>query len=192
MSTLDTNSTRLSDDDRYELANRAQNQQRVNSPRHFVVFGIILLMVAIVILASAWRSQSSAIKQNQQAARKLVEVQNAISNIRALEAQSDSATENKDFDPIPGILSKIEGLGSQANLKNPIKVPQQGERVEGEAILKSYSYTNINEPSLEKMLDWVRLAEQEIPGLHVREITIKPRQQYWSMDVVLGRYERRP
>jgi len=38
MSTLDARQTRLSADDRYELASRAQNQQRLNAPKHLIVF----------------------------------------------------------------------------------------------------------------------------------------------------------
>jgi type II secretory pathway pseudopilin PulG len=193
MSTLDANKARLSADDRYELASRAQNQERVNSPRHFVAFGIVLLVIAFVVLVSAWRSQVNSVKQNEFAATTLVDIENTIEEIRALEAQGDSSPDSGIYDPLPDILSTIQSLGKEANLKSDVRLPRnQGERTEGEAILKTYPYDNINDPSLERLLDWVRLAEEKIPGLHVREISITPRQQHWSMNIVLARYERKP
>ncbi|NQX95989.1 MAG: hypothetical protein HRT64_13930 [Erythrobacter sp.] len=142
---------------------------------------------------SAWRSQVSATKQNALAATNIVSIESLINEIRELEVASDTDVQNSDYDPLPDILSTLQGIGEQAQLKNPIGLPRnQNERPEGEAILKTYPYQNINDPSLEKLLDWVKLAEEQIPGLHVRELSIEPRQQFWSMDIVLARYERKP
>ncbi len=193
MSTLDANKARLSADDRYELATRAQNQQRLNAPRHLIAMGMVLLAVSLIAAGFAWKTQAGAKKKNEAAANNLVKIESLIEQIQSLQAASTGSAQLDILKPLPDILSTLESLGPRASLKNSIALPRnQNSRPEGDLILKTYSYENINDPSIERLLDWVRLAEQEIPGLHVREISIEPRQQYWSMDVILARYERKP
>jgi hypothetical protein len=192
MSTLDTANARLSADDRYELATRAQNQHRLNSPRHLIMLGLLLLVIALVVLGVAWQTQSAAIDKNERAARDLVKIENLITEIRALElAQADSTLE-MNFEPLPDILSTLESIARRAQLESELGLPRNaGSRPEGNAILKTYPYT-ISDPSLEHLLDWVKISEQEIPGLQVRELSIQPRNQLWTLSVVLARYERKP
>ena len=194
MSTLDANQPRLSADDRYELASRAQNQQRLNAPRHLIVLGGLLLVIAIIAFIIAWQTQSAATKKNGKAARELVRIETLIAEITSIQATQSGNPDKDVTDPLPGILSTLESLGSRAGLSNTdsVKIPtNQNQRPEGEAILRTYQYRNVRDQSLEKLINWVRLAEQEVPGMHIREISIEPRSNTWSMDVVLARYERK-
>lgn len=191
MSTLDAGKARLTPDDRYELATRAQSQHRLNSPRHLIMLGLLLLVVSLIVLGVAWQTRASAIDSNEKAARDLVRIENLIEEIGALRAAQASSSTQDLFEPLPDILSTLQALGRRAELQNDVGIPRNpGSRTEGNAVLKTYPYS-INDPSLGHMLDWVKLAEQEIPGLQVREIEIQPRNQAWSMSVVLARYERR-
>lgn len=191
MSTFDTNQARLSADDRYELASRAQNQQRLNAPRHLIVLGVILLFIALIALGVAWQTRASLIDTNRKAARDLVKIEGLITEIRTLQATLDSSPDDDILQPLPDILSNLETLGRRAGLSSIGLPKNQSSRPEGDAILRTYPYENIRDKSLENLLNWVRLAEQEIPGLHVREIVIEPRSTAWTLDVVLARYERR-
>jgi hypothetical protein len=191
MSTLDARQSRLTADDRYELAMRAQNQQRLNSPKHLIVLGILLLVVSLVAFGVAWQTQRSALEKNELAARDLARVESLIQDIQSLQAAQAVNPNDEMLRPLPGILSTLENLGERAGL-DAVGLPRnQGSRTEGDAELKTYPYNNVRAQSLESLLNWVRLAEQEIPGLHVRELTIEPRTTAWSMDVVLARYERK-
>lgn len=191
MSTLDAGRARLSADDRYELAMRAQNQQRLNAPRHLIVLGVIFLLISIIAFAIAWQTQRAAQEKNAQAARDLANLENIIAQIQTLQAAQIANPNDENLRPLPGILSTFENLGERAGLERVALPQNQGSRIEGQAVLKTYPYNNVRSHSLENLLSWVRLAEQEIPGLHVRELTIEPRSTAWSMDVVLARYERR-
>lgn len=192
MSALDARQSRLSADDRYELASRAQNQQRLNAPKHLIVLGVMLLVIALIALGIAWQTQSAAAEKNAKAARDLIKIENLIADISLLQATQSTDTESDILKPLPGILSRLEAMGEQAGLESGIGLPRnQSSRPEGDLILRSYPYSNVRDKSLESLINWVRLAEQEIPGLHVREISIQPRTNTWSLDVVLARYERR-
>ncbi|HCT46706.1 MAG: hypothetical protein CMJ35_14840 [Phycisphaerae bacterium] len=192
MSTLNAENARLTQDDRYELATRAQNQQRLNSPRHFIMLGLLLLVIMLIVLGVAWQTRSAAISQNESAARDLVKVQNLIEEINMLQAAQSSGTETDIYEPLPDLYSTLQSLGTRAQLKNDIGIPRDpGSQTQGNVVLKTYKYT-INDPSLGHLLDWVKLAEQEIPGMHAQSLKIQPRTQFWNMEVVLARYERRP
>lgn len=192
MTTLDANNTRLTPDDRYELATRAQNQQRTNSPRHLIMLGVLLLIVSLIVLGIAWQTQAAAVNANNKAARELVKIENLISEIRALKLAQQQSGQEDIYKPLPDILSTLQGLAKQAQFESDLGLPRNPiNRPEGNAILKTYPYT-VSDPSLEHLLDWVRLAQQQIPGLQVRELSIQPRNQNWTMSVVLARYERKP
>ena len=189
MRTLDARQTRLSADDRYEPASRAQNQQRLNAPKHLIVLGTLLLIVSLITLIVAWQTQAAAADSNQRTAREMIRIENLIMDITRLQATQSTNPDGGLLDPLPDILSTLDNLGKRAGIGLP---RNQSARPEGDAILRSYPYRNIRDASLEDLLNWVRLAEQEIPGMHVREISIEPRTTAWSMDVVLARYERKP
>lgn len=192
MSTLDAGGTRLTPDDRYELATRAQSQQRLNSPRHLIMLGLMLLVIALIVLVAAWQTQRSAIDKNAKAARDLVKVENLITEIQGLKLAQQQSGQEDIFQPLPDILSQLQGLARRAEFENELGLPRNpGSRPEGNAILKTYPYT-VRDASLVHLLDWVRLAEDEIPGLEVRELSIQPSNQNWTMSVVLARYERKP
>ena len=192
MSTLSANNARMTPDDRYELATRAQNQQRLNSPRHLIMLGLLLLIIALIVLGVAWQTRAAAMKKNELAANNLVRVENLIEEIRVLKATQASSTQRDQFEPLPDLYSTLQSLGTRAQLQNDIGIPRNpGSRQEGNAVLKTYTY-QINDPSLEHLLDWVKLAEQEIPGMYAQSLEIQPRNQFWHMEVVLARYERKP
>lgn len=192
MTTLDAGNTRLTPDDRYELATRAQNQQRTNSPRHLIMLGVLLLFVSLIVLGVAWQTQAAAAKSNAQTARELVKIENLIAEIQALKIAQAQSGQEDIYQPLPDILSTLQNLAKQAQFEADLGLPRNPiNRPEGNAILKTYPYT-VSDPSLEHLLDWVRLTQQQIPGLQVRELSIQPRNQHWTLSVVLARYERKP
>lgn len=190
MSTLDSSGARLSPDDRYELASRAQSQQRLNYPRHLIVLGLGLVVVSVIVLVVAWQARGGAEKNNARRARELVQIQALIEEINTLKgAQADSAQQDL-FQPLPGILSQLQSYGRQAGLANDVGLPKNGgSRPEGNAILRTYPYT-VRDPSLAHLLDWISISQRQIPGLEVRELSLQPSNQLWTLTVVLSRYER--
>lgn len=190
---MDTRQERLSPDDRFELASRAQNQQRLNAPRHLIVLGSMLLVIALIALGVAWQTQSAANEKNNREARDLARIESLIERTETLRATQTANPDDDILKALPDLLSTLDNLGKQAGIESGVGLPRNpGSRPEGDAILRTYPYNGIRDASLEDLLNWVRLAEEDIPGLHVREISIQPRTNAWSMDVVLARYERKP
>tara|TARA_R110002096_G_scaffold173781_2_gene347992 strand:- start:153360 stop:153929 length:570 start_codon:yes stop_codon:yes gene_type:complete len=179
---------RLSADDRYELASRAAMHERQSRPVHFVVFGLIVFVAALIFIAVAWNHNSAANKKllgNHLAA---VNVERMIAQISELESAQTQSTDDDRFSPIPDIKTRIERIGEQMGLSIPIPRNTQ-PRTEGNARLLSFPYT-VRDESLEKILQWIQQSQTQIPGLEVREITINLNAKSWQTKVTLTRYER--
>jgi len=190
MSSLSPSSTRLTADDRYELAAKAQNQQRLNYPKHLIVLGGLLVFVSIVVLVIAWQLRGSAIKANTRGIRDLAQIRQYIEEITMLGAAQENNPNQLEHEPIPDMLSQLKRFGTQAKLENEIGLPVRPKNTpQGNARKLTYPYT-VRDPSLEHLLDWVKRSTQQIPGLEVTELTIKPGKQGWTLSVTFTRYER--
>jgi len=191
MSSLRTPSGRLSPDDRYELAARAQNQQRLNYPRHLIVLGGLLVFISIVLLAIAWQIRSSAISSNTKKADDLVRIKQYIGDINALALAQKINPRQNEYDRIDDILSQFQRLASQSKLEHDIGLPIRPKTIPvGNARKLTYPYT-VRDNSLEHLLDWVKISKEQIPGLEVSDLSIKPNTQDWTLTVTFTRYERK-
>jgi len=181
---------RLSADDRYELASRAQNQQRLNYPKHLIFVGVLLVVVSIIVLVLAWQSRAGAQTSNTRRAYELTQIEALIANIQTLEQSQSTETSQDQFQPIPDILSKFKQYARQAKLSTELGLPNQPKsRLMGNARLMTYPYA-IRDPSLEHLLDFVKITTSQIPGLEVTDMMIKPGKQDWLLTITLSRYER--
>ncbi len=182
--------TRLSSDDRYELASIAQNQQRLNSPKHLLGLGVFAVILSLIILGIAWQSRASATKALASDTYDLENIRGLIADITSLEASQTNNPNQDQFKSIPDILSQLKRFGVQAGLEHDIGLPiKPKSRPEGNAKLMTYPYS-LRDESLEHMLDWIRISTEQIPGLEVTDLTIKPARNDWTMTVTLSRYER--
>ncbi len=190
MSHLEISHDRLSADDRYELAAKAQNQQRLNYPTHLIALGLILVFASIVVLAIAWQVRARAHKDNLKAANNLAQIKLLINDIQLLEMAQTNDSNFDEHTPIPDMLSKFKRYASQAKLKNELGIPKNPtSRREGNARKMTYPYT-VMDPSLEHLLNWVKIATEQTPGLKVTDLEIKPTKLNWTMRVTFTRYER--
>ena len=183
-------STPMSSDDRYELASIAQNQHRLNNPKHLLGMGIFVVILSVIFLAIAWQSRSSATKALANDTRTLENIRELIADITSLEESQANSSGQDQFKSIPDILSQFKRFGVQAKLEHDIGLPKDPKsRPEGNAKLMTYPYT-LRDESLEHLLDWIRISTEQIPGLEVTDLTIKPARNDWTMTVTLSRYER--
>jgi len=189
MSTLH-NESRLSPDDRYELASRAVMHERQSRPVHFVVMGMFVFVASLIFLAVSWNHNSAADDKLVNNSVELINVERMINQIAELETARSQSTGDDMFAPIPDILTRLTRIGEQVGLENDLNLPRNPPaRTEGAARLLSYQYT-IRDASLERILMWIQRSQDQVPGLQVREITINLNAKSWLVKVTLTRYER--
>jgi cell division protein FtsB len=181
----------LGEDQRAELAAIAARTQHANQPRNVVLLAGLLAAVAILILSVAWRANASALEQAELAQDRARAAASKAAELRALE-QAGATRSSEVNEPIARMLSRIERAGVDAGLKNQIPVPgQRAGTVERRLGTRQMQLTyQLRDPSFEALARFMQRAVQEVPGLEVYSIRIRPEQQNWFLEVVFSRWER--
>ncbi len=187
--------TKLSEDDRFELAQRASMASRAAKPLMPLALGGLALVVGLIALL--WTSMARA-----EAVRNLGSQQRTLDRVVAIE-QSFAAIETRKnqgatgvHEPLPDILSRLERAATDVGMAKPAFPQDRADDQQG-VIDRRLTYTVRDEP-LETTLAWIDLAMQRIPGLEVHDIklVISPSgrggntENSWIVTVTLARWER--
>lgn len=183
---------RMSEDERYEQAMSAAASERRNRPRHLLLIPLLLFCIAGLVLAFALFSRETArlrLEQQEMRYDRLVE---GVVQLRQLSLDSqDSNGHNSLGEPINDLLSRMETYATQAGLQEKPRVPQQRRDSTRGAVRPRYIYPAMTDRSLSALLDWLRISQNNVPGLFVYSITLRPvPSRGWSMDVTFARWER--
>jgi hypothetical protein len=188
-------SVRLSEDDRYEIAARAEAGARANRPTHLVLIGGLALLIAAGGAGLAWRADAAAASALKRKSNELVLINERSSVLADLVQRQIEAPQDDQNAPIPDMLSRLQNAAREAGLDTLPEVPRTENESFQNARRVNYRYTardrsQVRDQSLEKMLTWISLATERIPGLYVRQISLKPQANAWMMEVTFARYER--
>ncbi len=181
---------RLSDDDRYALATRADAGTRANRPSHLVAIGGLALLLCLIIAAFAWRADAGAAKALNHESSILEDIRVRADRLAELKADLAAAPTDDRYRPIPDILSRISNLATEAGMTSAIPVPATGSNPYQESRRLTYQYRNLRVESLEPVVAWINLTTQRIPGLHPTGIKLTPQANAWQVDIMFARYER--
>lgn len=182
--------TRLSDDARFELAMGAAAAERRNRPRAMVVVSCVVLAVALVIAAAGVSARASARRTLARDLADQAAVEEMAQEWERLDAQARESGDVALGTKIPNLVSKVEEAAARAGLKDPLKKPRVTPRSANGGTMNEYYYTDVKDPSLKALMEWLRLATTEIPGLEIVGVDLKPEATAWNMTVTLRRWER--
>lgn len=181
---------RLSDDDRYSLAARADAGARANRPTHLVAIGALALLLCLTVAAFAWRADASAAKLLRRESFTLDSIRIRADRLAELRADLAAAPTDDRYRPVPDILSRMSNLATEAGITGSIAVPTTGTNLFQESRRLTYQYRNLRVDSLESVVRWVNLCIERIPGLHPTGIKITPQANAWQVDIMFARFER--
>lgn len=190
MTDASTPMTPLTDDERYEMTASAHASQRRNRPRHLVALGAAVLAVGAIALLAAWSSNRGADARLERAREELTQIKGETAKLEQIRTIARERPAGVDpYQPIPTFLSQLEELATEAGLANTPPIPQKRSIAVGGGQRVEWPYV-VNDPSLEALLSWVRLAIDRIPGTFPHSIDISPTGEQWRMRVSFARYER--
>lgn len=181
----------LTDDERYDLAMVAAASERSNRPKNLIVIPLLLFVVAsIMLIYGLFTLESGRVQLRSQESR----VNNLINNIvilKELEQTGEAPGEEGILDPIPDFLTRAEACATDAKLaKSPALPATRRDRYPGFVRVRQV-YSNVVDPSLPALLEWVRLTQERIPGIFVYSLALKPAgDRGWTLDVTYARWER--
>ncbi len=181
---------RLSDDDRYSLATRAESGTRANRPTHLVALGALALLLTVTVTAFAWRADARAARQLRNASFEVDNIRLRAERLAELRAVQAAAPTDDRYRPIPDILSRMSNIAREAGIQGTLSVPTTGTNPYQESRRITYRYMGLRLESLEPLAAWVNLAMQRIPGLHVIGVKIVPQANAWQVDIIFARFER--
>ena len=180
----------LGDDARFELAMAAAGRERTNRPRALVMLAIAVLIVASVAAMWGLASRRSARATLTRALADQAAVEAMNSDWNRLVAEEKDSGADRIGTRMPDLLTKLEGFATQAGLKDKPNPPRQNPQTRSGVTVTEYYYTNVKDPSLKPLLEWLRLATAQIPGLEVYSLNLRPDPNNWSMTVTFRRWER--
>lgn len=182
---------KFTEDDRYDIAMVAAASERRNRPKNLILIPVGLFVIASLVLAYGLFSVESGRVRLEQQERRYNDLVQRVVQISELEQTGQDGAAENDLEPIRDFLSRAEGYARQANL-DPVPVVPQRRQDRSRGLLRvRYVYTNVTNVSLTKLLDWIRITQDSVPGVFVPNLTLKPAgTRGWTMDVTFARWER--
>lgn len=181
--------TRLSADDRYDLAISGESASRRNRPSHLVVIAGFVFVAACAVLGFSSCESSRANADLNRRISQQTKIADMLAELAAIE-RADDPEADAVFDPYPGFRSKMEEIAAEVGLSEKLEFAKRNsaQDVPGAARV-SFDYS-IEEPTLGPMLAFARAATEQIPGTYVAGIKLRPRPDKWEMDIKFERWER--
>jgi hypothetical protein len=187
--------TRLNEDDRYDSAQRAAMAVRAARPTGPLIIGGLALVVSVIALlwVSAQRGQAlQRLASEQRRLEEIVSIEQSFATIKTLQSRGASGVNA----PLSDLYTRIEQAAISVGLDKP-SIPTDSAVPQGGVIDRRLTYT-VRTAELNKVLRWIELAMQRVPGLEVNDIDlaieqIQRNQQQngqWTVKVVLARWER--
>lgn len=182
---------KLGEDAKFELSLAATARERRNRPM-VLVFGAAALLIVSGLLAiygvatrASARSELRIRQEDQSRAEALVGEWKRL-------VQAETASPVASGIQKPFKISSMEDLAVRARMKNKPTPPSTREdKSRPGLIITRYTYPDVRDPNLDALVEWVRIATEEMQGLDVESITLKPEPAAgWKMDVTFRRWER--
>ncbi len=182
---------RISEDERFEAAMQASGNERRNRPLSLVWLGGALLAASVLTLIAGWWSKRSAESHYFSRADDSFRVQRMVQEWNELEQKQSTGAQAGAHEPNLRISTTLEELATSAGIKNKPLAPKINPRNIPGGKEMTYVYNDVRDESLQTLIDWVRLATEQIPGLELVEIPeLKSDAAGWRMRVIFKRWER--
>ncbi|MCW5776118.1 MAG: hypothetical protein KIS87_06745, partial [Phycisphaeraceae bacterium] len=157
-------------------------------PTALLVAALLVLAIGVGALVSSLSARASAGRALRLEQTREEQVVRLASQFNAVDQQRRN-TGTDAFAPIPDVLSRIESAARDAGLADRPPIPRQGSERSEDLTKRDYTYT-MRDANLDKLLRWVELSTQTVPGMQVSAIELRPEQRTWQVTVTFSRWER--
>ncbi len=181
--------TRAAAELRQDLAVHAARTRRDNTPIHLVWIAGLLFTGALLFLIWGVVSRLRAdaeVKKQEAAAMELV---NLAGELRSLDEASAKAGRSP-LEPIANIQSRIANLATSAGMRSIPSTPTKRTETPSKGIARTTYEFDTKDESLEAILKWAQRACEDVPGLEVYSVTVKPEATNWSVKIKFSRWEK--
>lgn len=175
-------------DGRADLAGIAARRERENRPTALIVvttLGFIAALIYLVIAVLDLRSAQHRLEQRRNASTQVVELAGEITALRQRAANVDEGAAQ-----IGQIRSRLIAIAQEAGVTSRIVPPQDRYDRGAKSVRHRFEFASVTNSTLPPLLHWLNKAVEEIPGLEVYSVSIKPGTNAWMMSVSFARWEK--
>ena len=175
---------------RYQLARLATQAERRNRPRSRLVLAGVLLLAGGVYATIGFVSKRGGERAFDLASQQRQRMHLSLVEIRSLEQVSDGG-ETQSLDPITAPISRLEEAATAAGLASPTPPQTRTDAAGPGFVRRLYPYSNVRADTALPLLNWIKRAQEAMPGLEVYSLNLRPTgQQGWTMGVTFARVEK--
>ncbi|MGD9691332.1 MAG: hypothetical protein AB7G17_00655 [Phycisphaerales bacterium] len=169
----------------------ARSAERANRPTSMVVFTALLLLAAVVFAGWSAMGARAASREFQREAAQRREVERAVSEIKALQAQrTQGAGALAAFAPEASLLSKMAQAATASGLTTPPQIqPPNREEMPGSPLIKQVVTARADGQEPSAVFAWLKKCLEDIPGLYVSQFALRPTRLGWSVEIRFARWE---
>lgn len=180
------------EESRLELLGAATRAERHNRPTYLLVIAAVLMVICLIALGSSLWSRAGAageLARQREAGERLAQAIGRLKDLRG--AQSSGAV--KGNEPVEGIRTRLQAAAARAGLADAQRVmpTRTMPTSKGPGVQRMhFDFESVHDEKLEPLLQWLRNATEDIPGLEVYAVTLRPDAGGWMMKVTFTRWER--
>jgi len=185
------NPAERSEEARTSLLAAAAGSERRNRPVYLVAIASLLLLACAISLGwSLWvlGAASREFGRERGAATALAQSVGRLKELEAAQGGGEKGPPANDR-----ILTMLQAAAEKAGIANSKGlIPRQGapETRAGGVQRVKFDYDAVRDPSLEPLLLWLKHAGEDVPGIEVYSVNLRPEANGWLMKVVFQRWQR--
>ena len=185
---------RLDSDERHELVSAAQSAEARNRPTGLLVLGASALVLSFGVFAWSYSGAARANNDLDRNERRYEGTLELAAQFVAMNAAGTSEEDAKCTEPVQNFLSRMEQLARRATIEPPSPPRIQNTLLPSGFRRMVYPYNGVTDESIENLLEWIRLAQAEVPCLELTSLKIVPEtrgtRNDWVADITFTRLER--
>jgi len=180
----------LSQDARFELAMGAAGRARRNRPTALLIAAAAAMGVSGVLALWGFSTRQAEMRAFSREQADAVEVERLTAEWARLDRLEKEGADANAGRPITDLYTRLERLAERAGIKETIKTPHPNPSTRGAGTLTEYAYQDVKDPSLGALMEWMRLATGEVPGLELYSVVLRPEPTTWNLSVTFRRWEK--
>ena len=178
---------------RLALAAEAARTERQNQPKGMLYGAGLLLLVALIFLGVAFQTSLGAFTELNTQKKQAQDVATQAGKLKAL--RELATTDPSVNQSAPQVLTRVELAGVEVGLKSPVRLPvRHNDRAPGAPSQLAHFDYEVRDESLPLLLQWVEKAQQNVPGLEVYGVSLRPESptgaHQWVLRVSFTRWEK--
>ncbi len=180
---------------RLALAAVAARTERQNQPKVLLYGAGVLLVAALIFLGVAFQGSLAASNELNTQKKQAEEVAMQAGKLKALRAYI--ASDPGVNQPATQVLTRIEQAAVDVGLKVPtplMPAAKHNDRAPGASSQLARLDYEIRSESLPQLLQWVQKAQENVPGLEVYGVSLRPASptgaHEWVFRVSFARWEK--